>query len=114
MADYNDGGAGNMGPCMAELLKSDPKCLQVNFKFKIGSKDTSVEKVVNWYVSNTVPGWTYRGVYGNQRNVQFGDIYNKDVYYRMEFRNYSDPKNSEIIEIYYNGPYPISNLSPSP
>lgn len=112
MADYNDGGAGNQGPCMEELLKQDPKCLQVNFKFIKDLKDASVEKIVNWYVSNPVPGWIYRGVYGDQRDYQFGDIYNKSVYYRMEYR-YPNPEHS-VIEIYYNGPYPISNLSPKP
>lgn len=112
MADYSDGGAGNMGKCMEELLKEDSKCLQVNFKFKKGLNDASVEKIVNWYVANPSPDWTYRGVYGDQRDYQFGDIYSKSVYYRMEFI-YPNPEHSEV-EIYYNGPYPISNLSPKP
>jgi hypothetical protein len=101
----------NQGKCMQELLNKDPNCLQVMFVFKVEDSET-VEKIVNWYVANPNSGWTYRGVYGDQRDYQFGDLYKNDIYYRLIYR-YLDPNKSEI-EIDYNGPYPISNLSPRP
>lgn len=109
MDDYN-----NQGSCKAELLKNNPNCLQVMFTFKAKIDSISVENVVNWYVNNPVPGWTYRGVYGDQRGYQFGDIYKntKDVYYRMIYR-YTGPEKNEVA-IDYNGPYPYSDLSPKP
>lgn len=110
MNDYDHYGAMNQGPCMEELLKENPKCLQVVFTFTKDDKDASLEQIVNWYVTNTVPGWTYRGVAGSdQRTNQFGDIYNKSIYYRMQFASNVGP-----ITIFYNGPYPISNLYPKP
>lgn len=102
----------NQGSCKQELLKERSDCLQVMFIFKVSSKDNSVEKIVNWYVSNPTPGWTYRGVYGDQRDYQSGDIYKKDLYYRLIYR-YPNPGKDDI-EIDYNGPYPISDLSPKP
>lgn len=102
----------NQGSCKQELLKERSDCIQVMFIFNVNSKDTSVEKIVNWYVGNPKPGWTYRGVYGDQRDYQFGDIYKNNLYYRLIYR-YPNP-GKDSIEIDYNGPYPISDLSPKP